>query len=169
MKKIYLIRHAKSSWKEPILSDFKRGLNARGKRDILDMANRLKSANIMPDLVISSPAKRAKKTAQKISQIIGYDEKNINFQDSLYEGGFDTYLHVINSIDNKYSSVFLFAHNMSITDTAERLGDIMITNMPTCSIVCLEFNSDDFAKIKPKSGRVVFFDFPKSVTKVDYQ
>lgn len=169
MKKIYLIRHAKSSWKEPMLNDFDRGLNQRGKRDIPKMAARLKSANILPDFVISSPAKRAKKTAQKISQIIGYDKKDIYFDDSLYEGGFDTYLHVIQNIDNRYSSVFLFAHNMTITDVAERLGNIMIGNMPTCSIVCIEFNGDDFAKISPKSGKVLFFDFPKSVSNVNYQ
>lgn len=169
MKKIYLIRHAKSSWDEPNLSDFDRGLNARGKRDIPKMAERLKDADILPDLVVSSPAKRAKKTAQKISKIIGYDKENIFYEDSLYESGFDTYLHVIQNIDDKHQNIFLFAHNMTITDTAERLGNIMIGNMPTCSIICIEFDCDSFKDIKPKSGKVLFFDFPKSVVIAKYQ
>ena len=64
MKKLYLIRHAKSSWKDITLDDFDRPLNKRGKTDAPFMAQKLKDKNIYPDIIISSPAKRAKSTAK---------------------------------------------------------------------------------------------------------
>lgn len=169
MKKIYFIRHAKSSWKDPYLNDFDRPLNKRGKSNAPMMAQRLKEGSIFPDIIISSPALRAKKTASKIAKVLNYDEKRIVFYQELYDGGLENYLHVIRNIDNSNNSVFLFAHNPDITDMSERFGNIIIGNMPTCAIVGVSFEVDDFAKIEEKSGKALFFDFPKSQTPPKYQ
>ncbi len=75
MKKLYLIRHAKSDWDDESKSDFKRGLNERGQKDIFIMADKLKEKKIMPDLILSSSAKRAKLTAKGLAQSIGYNGK----------------------------------------------------------------------------------------------
>lgn len=167
MKTIYFIRHAKSSWNDPTLSDFQRVLNERGERDVVTMGKRLKKSNIMPDLVISSLATRAKITAQSICKEVGFD-KDIIFTKDLYESSYERYLNIIHSIDDSINSVFIFAHNPTITEVAESLGDVMVGNMPTCSILCLRFDVDSFSKISPKSGKVLFFDFPKNGDEISY-
>ena len=164
MKKLYLIRHAKSSWKEEGKSDFERGLNKRGKDDLIFMAKRLKSFGVMPDLIVSSPAKRAKKTAREIAKIIGYNQDDISYQDSLYDSSYDTYRYVLDSLDEKYNSVFIVGHNPTITETGEILSGAILTNMPTCSIVCMEFDVDSFKDIEEGSGKILFFDYPKKHT-----
>ncbi|MDX1808267.1 MAG: histidine phosphatase family protein [Sulfurospirillaceae bacterium] len=161
MKKIYLIRHAKSSWKNANISDFDRPLNKRGKEDIKFMSKRLKFFRIMPDIIISSPAKRAKKTTEGIASIIGYDESKIVYQPALYESSFETYMDLITNIDDSYNSVFLVAHNPTLTEAGEMLSGAILTNIPTCSIVCIEFDINSFEDIKEGSGKILFFDYPK--------
>lgn len=166
MKKIYFIRHAKSSWKDESCSDFDRGLNKRGKGDIIKMANRLKDHEIYPQLIITSPAIRAKKSAKGVAKIL--ECENILKEIKLYESGFSSYLDVIKNIDNIYENVFIVGHNFTITDCCEKLANAMIGNMPTCSIVGIGFNIDSFNQIEPKSGHLLFFDFPKNENSVKY-
>ena len=161
MKKIYFIRHAKSSWNEAGLSDFERTLNKRGKKDVPFMASRLKSFNVMPDLVLSSSAKRAKKTAQMICETIGYDKDKLSIQDCLYDSSYDIYRYLLETLDDTLTSIFIIAHNPTITEVAERLSGSILTNMPTCSIVCVEFDIESFKNIKEEGGKVLFFDYPK--------
>ncbi len=161
MKKIYFIRHAKSSWDELGVDDFSRKLNKRGKTDLPYMANRLKFFEVIPDLVLCSTAKRAKKTAKGICDIIGYKKEKISYQDCLYDSSYEAYRYLFDSLDDELNSIFIVAHNPTITDAAERLSGAILTNMPTCSIVCLEFDVDSFKDIKEEGGKVLFFDYPK--------
>ncbi len=164
MRKIYFIRHAKSDWKKPYKSDFERGLNQRGKEDTKKMAHRLKSYGVMPDIVVSSPAKRAKKTAQKITKILGF--KDIIYDMNLYENSYEKYLKVIEKIPAKYENIFIFGHNFTITQVCENLTKAMIGNMPTCSIVCIEFGN--FMELKNQKAKLLFFDFPKNEDNIKY-
>ncbi len=161
MKKIYLVRHAKSSWKEMDLSDFQRPLNKRGKSDLEFMAKRLKFFAVMPDLILSSPAKRAKTTAKEIAKTIGYDKSDISYIDSLYESSYQTYRYILDSLDKNIDSVFIVAHNPTITEVGEILSGAILTNMPTCSIICIEFDIKNFKEIEEGSGKILFFDYPK--------
>lgn len=161
MKKIYLIRHAKSSWKDETLSDFERPLNGRGKRDVVFMGKRLKMFNVMPDLIYTSPAKRALKTAKEIAKEIDCEKKRIINADALYEGSYESYLDLIHSIDDKHASVFLIAHNPAITEVGERLSGAILSNIPTCAIVCISFDVQSFKEICEESGHILFFDYPK--------
>ena len=161
MKKIYFIRHAKSSWKEKGLSDFERPLNKRGKRDAPFMGSRLKLFDIKPDLIITSPAIRALKTAQKIAEVIEFPESDIVQEPRLYESGFSEYLNVIHSIKESHNEVFIVAHNPDITEVTEILSDALIGNMPTGSILCIGFEVDSFQDIQEHTGKVLFFDYPK--------
>lgn len=161
MKKIYLIRHAKSSWSEEGVSDFDRPLNKRGKKDLPFMANRLKEFGIKPDLILSSPAKRAQKSAKTIAEIIDYKTTKISYDESLYDSSYTTYRYLLDSLDNKLNSVFIVAHNPTLTEVGERLSGAILTNIPTCSIVCIEFDVKSFQDIKEESGKIIFFDYPK--------
>ncbi len=161
MKKIYLVRHAKSSWKEMDLSDFERPLNKRGKTDLEFMAKRLNFFAVMPDLILSSPAKRAKTTAKEIAKTIGYDKSDISYIDSLYESSYQTYRYILDALDDNIDTVFIVAHNPTITEVGEILSGAILTNMPTCSIVCIEFDIKSFKEIEEGSGKILFFDYPK--------
>lgn len=161
MKKIYLIRHAKSSWKDETLDDFDRPLNGRGKRDVVFMGKRLKLFNVMPNLIYTSPAKRALKTAKEIAKEIECDKKKIISVENLYEGSYERYMELIHATDDKHSSIFIIAHNPAITEVGERLSGAILSNIPTCAIVCISFDVHSFQEICEESGHILFFDYPK--------
>lgn len=161
MKKIYLIRHAKSSWKNETIDDFERPLNGRGKRDVAFMGKRLKMFDVMPDLIYTSPAKRALKTAKELAKELECDKKRIISADTLYEGSYESYLDLIHSADDKHTSIFIIAHNPTITEVGERLSGAILSNIPTCAIVCISFDVQSFKEITEESGHILFFDYPK--------
>ena len=161
MKKIYLIRHAKSSWKNETVDDFERVLNSRGKRDVVFMGRRLKMFDVKPDIIYASPAKRAEKTAKEIAREIDYDKKKIKSIDTLYESSYEKYLELIHETDDSYSSIFIIAHNPTITEVGERLSGAILSNIPTCAIVCISFDVESFKEITEESGHILFFDYPK--------
>lgn len=161
MKKIILIRHAKSSWDDPNHTDFERPLNKRGKRDAPFMGKLLKKKNIIPDLIISSPAVRALTTAQIISEELDYPKKKIVIEDSIYESGIKEIESLIQKLDNKYKTVILFGHNPTFTSYANHLGDKHIDNLPTCGIVGLKLDIDNWNEVERGKGKVYLFEYPK--------
>ena len=101
MKTVLLVRHAKSDWGDPSLSDFDRPLNGRGKSDAPVMAHRLLDKNIFIDAFISSPANRAKKTAGIFAKAYKRDKDEIIFRDELYGASENVFNDVIATADNK--------------------------------------------------------------------
>src|SRR5206468_6352752 len=101
MKTIFLIRHAKSSWDDTTLPDKDRPFNDRGKRDAPKMGKRLAKRNVVPNLILSSPAKRALKTAQIIATKLDYKLGDIVVDERLYATGADELLHVIRKLGAK--------------------------------------------------------------------
>lgn len=161
MKKIYLIRHAKSSWSDESLDDFSRPLNSRGKNDVLFMGKRLKKYAVKPDVIFCSPAKRAYKTAKELAKIIDYDKESIVIDDSLYESSYEAYLKTIHNTNDSCKSIFIVAHNPTITEVGERLSGAILTDIPSCAIVGIVFDVKSFKDICEESGQILFFDYPK--------
>lgn len=161
MKTLYLIRHAKSSLCDIGMSDYDRPINKKGRRDLPFMANRLKEFGIKPDLILSSPAKRAKKTTKEIAKILNYNENDIIYKEALYDSSYTNYRYLLDTINDKYNSVFIIAHNPTLTDAGEKLSGAILTNIPTCSIVAIEFDIESFKDIEEGSGKILFFDYPK--------
>lgn len=162
MKKLYLIRHAKSSWNDLNLDDFDRPLNKRGKHDAKLMGERLKSKQIKPDLIIASPAKRASITANSIAKKIGYDLEKIDYQETIYEASLNNLLSILKSIDNKNDVVFLIGHNPSLNSLLDYLVESHnIENIVTTGIVEIELDVERWGEIDEDSGEVVLFEFPK--------
>jgi phosphohistidine phosphatase len=162
MKMLYIIRHAKSSWDSPLLGDFDRPLNERGERDAPRMGKRLKEKNVVPDLMLSSPAKRALTTCENIADILGYPQDKIKANDDLYHAGEDTILKIIQSCNDKHDTILVFGHNPGLTDFANLLTDAAINNVPTCGIVACKFEIDSWKKVAAGTGEMMFFDFPKN-------
>ena len=111
MKKLYLVRHAKSSWKDPSLDDIDRPLNKRGKRDAPFMGKLLRKEGVKPDLIITSPAKRAFFTAKTIANEIDYSKKDIVKSNLVYLTSTNELLEVINDISQEVKTAMLFGHN----------------------------------------------------------
>lgn len=160
MKRLFIIRHAKSSWRDSNLTDFDRPLNLRGQNDAPFMGEQLRLKEIRPDLILSSPAIRAKSTAQVIGGKLAYTEE-IVFDRDIYEATLNTLLTVVNNIDNEYETVFLFGHNPGFTHLVEYLSNEIIGNLPTCGVVGIAFDFDDWAMISSNTGNVFLYDYPK--------
>lgn len=165
MRTIYIVRHAKSSWGDISLPDFERPLNERGKRDAPEMAARLKKRKVSIDAFISSPAKRAKKTAKLFCEEFGVDEKKIILVDSLYHAAQETFYNVIATLEDKHKSIALFSHNPGITDFVNTLcTGVNIDNMPTCAVFAVEMKLDKWKQFKSAEKKFLFFDYPKIAT-----
>jgi len=162
MKKLLLVRHAKSDWNDIKLSDFDRPLNDRGQKAAPEMADRLLKKNIIPDHIVSSPAKRAITTAKYFAKAFEIDKSSIEQIEAIYEAEANTLLKVINQLDNKNSFVALFGHNPGITNCAVSLCGTYIGNMPTCALILIEFPFEDWQMISFGTGNKIMYDFPKS-------
>lgn len=159
MKILTLIRHAKSSWDDPAIDDFDRPLNKRGKRDAPFMGEKLKSLGQTPDLILSSPAKRARKTAGIFAENVGYPAEAIILKPTLYLANPSTFLNVIRSVDNSFNKLFLVSHNPGITECANMLTKSFIANIPTTGIVSVKFDIQKWEDIT--TGELLFFEYPK--------
>lgn len=162
MKQLILIRHAKSDWGDPSLSDFDRPLNERGKGDAPVMAHRLLDKNIFIDAFISSPANRAKKTAGIFAKAYKRDKDEIIFRDELYGASENVFNDVIATADNKFKSIAIFSHNPGITDFACQLTDTRIDNIPTCGIFAIKADCEKWKNFKEAEKEFWFFDYPKN-------
>ena len=162
MKTLLLIRHAKSSWDDVSLSDFERPLNDRGKTDAPKMATRLRKRNIKIDAFISSPAKRARKTAEYFIKEFGEKADDIILVSALYDAGTNNFADTIKDIADKYKSAAIFSHNPGITDFANQLIDkANIDNMPTCSIFAVKADVEKWKDFYKAKKEFLFFDYPK--------
>lgn len=164
VRELILIRHAKSSWSNPDLSDRDRPLNKRGKRDALFIGQRLAHYQCYPDQVISSPAKRARKTIYKICKKLSYPKKRIVIDELLYTSNIQDLYSLLQSCGDELHRLFLVGHNHVITVFAEELTGIDIYNIPTCGIAGIRFANESWAQVKPGGGELFFFDYPKKHT-----
>lgn len=161
-RRLYMIRHAKSSWNDSSVSDFDRVLNDRGERDAPMMGNVIKKLDIIPDIIISSTAKRAAQTAKKIATAIGYDIKNIKWVEKLYHCSPQVFEEVIYELDENISTVFIVAHNPGITDFVNQLSQsFRLDNMPTCGIIGAEFELNSWSEFSSVEKQVLLFEYPK--------
>ena len=161
-KKLFLIRHAKSSWDSLTLNDFERPLNERGKYDAPVMAKCLLKKDITIDAFICSPAKRAKKTAEYFIKEFKRDEEEIIFISSLYHASVNDFKEAISAVADKYSSIAIFSHNPGITEFANELVETAnINNMPTCSIFAVSTDVKKWKDFNSAKKEFLFFDYPK--------
>lgn len=162
MKTVLLIRHAKSDWDDPSLSDIDRPLNDRGKRDAPVMAHRLVDKKIPIDAFISSPAKRARKTASIFAAAYKTKKEDILTRDELYGAAEDVFYDVICNADKKHDHIAIFSHNPGITDFANQLTDARIDNIPTSGVFAIKVYCEKWNEFKEAKKEFWFFDYPKN-------
>ena len=161
MKQLTLIRHAKSSWKNAYLLDIERPLKKRGKRDAPIMGKRLAKRKSVPDLIVSSSAKRAMATAEIIAQEIEYPVEDIVVNEKLYGAGVSKLLKIIRGLDDGFEHAACVGHNPGLTDFVNHVSSFFINNVPTCGIVVMTFNIDAWESVGHVEPAEVDFDYPK--------
>lgn len=162
MKKLLLIRHGKSDWNSPGLKDFDRSLNDRGYRNAPEMAKRLLERDLVPQAIVSSPAVRAKQTAEIFSGEWGYPVTNILFKEEIYEASASTLLKVINDLDDRFDSIALFGHNPGLTEIIIDLCNSDLYNLPTCGVIQISFPFESWKMVSRQTGNELLFDYPKN-------
>jgi phosphohistidine phosphatase len=160
LKTLFLLRHAKSSWSDPVLPDRERPLTGRGRRAARKMGRRLARRDLLPDLILASPALRAYKTARLIARRLRYPRRDILLPEGLYACTPADLLRTVQSLDDSLQRVMLIGHNPEIEALAHRFCS-QITHMPTCAVVRLAFDTDSWAKVGKAALLEMQFDRPK--------
>jgi len=155
MKTLLILRHAKSSWKHPELSDHDRPLNKRGKHDAPIMGRQMREKRLVPDLIISSTAVRAKDTAVAIAEAVKY-KREIVFLPSLYAAIPDAYIKAINDTaeDDDNSTVLVVGHNPGLEELIEVLTGEMC-ELPTCGLAIIELPIENWSTLNMRQGKLI--------------
>jgi phosphohistidine phosphatase len=161
VKKLLLIRHGKSSWKDRDLSDLQRPLKKRGKRNAGEMAIRLQKQAVVPDHVFCSPANRAADTLRIMSKTTGLGVHNSQVSSDLYVFDAEDLLSWLRNLDDNFEIVAVVGHNPALTDLVNDLASQHIDNVPTCGIVLLDLAVGRWSEVATGCGRLVYFDYPK--------
>ena len=165
MKHLTLIRHAKSSWDDTSLSDFERPLNARGQRDAPRMGAHLKAAGLPPvDRIVSSPARRARMTAEAIAAALEMESAAVVWEQTIYAASFQTLLQLVQNLNEADGHVILIGHNPGFEQLARRLypdfeGDGV--KFPTCGVAHFALEAGTWAAVSDGSAASCRFSYPK--------
>jgi len=154
------MRHAKSDWSDGSLRDYDRPLNSRGKKAAPLIGKKIKALGLTPDLIISSPALRARMTAEAVAEESAY-KNEIIWNDSFYFGHTDEVVRAIKNLDESINSVMVFGHNPTWSDVAERLTGEFIS-MKTADVVVLEYG-EKWKKIGDRKCKLVEYLSPKEL------
>ena len=164
LKTLLLIRHAKSSWDDPELTDYERPLNERGKKDAPAMAEKLYERGIKIDAFVTSPARRARKTAEQFAKRYKKEKEDLLLKTELYMASDEAFNSVVEKLNDDIDCVAIFSHNPGITDFANSLtDDIRIDNIPTSGIFAVSIEAKKWNKFKEAKKKFLFFDYPKAL------
>jgi phosphohistidine phosphatase len=161
MKTLIVLRHAKSSWKDPDLDDIDRPLNKRGKRDAPLIGKRLAERKIRPDRIVVSPARRARATVKAVAKQLPVIDPVVAKDERLYEASPATILAVVQDIPEPCACAMIVGHNPGLTDFVNQFADAVIDNIPTCGVVEIAFDTPDWRRVGAVRGSVVSFEMPK--------
>ena len=161
MKTLVIVRHGKSSWDDPFLSDHQRPLAKRGLRDGPKMGARLAEYGPPVDRVISSSAVRALTTAELVTREMGLPWDEIWVEDSLYHATETELLDLIQEQEEFLDGLMLFGHNPGMTYLVNDLSDLDLDNLPTCGVAILQFEVESWSEIGESLASSAFFDYPK--------
>ncbi|REG84472.1 SixA phosphatase family protein [Algoriphagus antarcticus] len=160
MKKIILVRHGKSAWNNPNLSDYERPLADRGLDDVPEMGFRLKEKGIFPDLIISSPATRAAQTAEILAEVLHIPKSKLSYDKNLYHASYATILKCIQRQDDTNDLIFVVGHNPGMNDFIDLFGG-NLDNLPTSGQYGLLVDTAHWIQLRPENTKTWFIDYPK--------
>ncbi len=160
-KTLLLVRHAKSSWDDPDLADYARPLNKRGKRDAAAMAQRVAHRPDRPERIVTSPATRARRTAEAMAAALGFEPESLVVDPRIYDATVTSLLEVIRSLDDRHARVMLVGHHPGITETVNALTDAALEKMPTCSVAEMRVEVPSWADVREGGAVLIELLTPK--------
>jgi phosphohistidine phosphatase len=160
-RRLYIIRHGKSSWDNELLDDIDRPLADRGLRNAEEMALRLKERELVPQLVYTSPANRALNTALIMCRQWGLGPAQLQIQESLYMAYASEIQEVVSLAPDRVSDLAIFGHNPSFTLYANQFLSDPLDNLPTAGVVVLVFDTESWSEISRGKVKQALVDFPK--------
>ncbi|MCK3683389.1 histidine phosphatase family protein [Maribellus sp. YY47] len=161
MKRVVIVRHGKAV-PYGYDDDFNRDLQDRGKSDAALVSSELNRRKVTPDQIISSPAKRALKTARIFAENLGFDLNNIREVEAIYDGmTTGDFIDFIQELPGEAQTVFFFGHNPGFYYFAANLLRSFHGDMPTTSTVGIEFDIDDWKEVKARTGSLAFHLAPR--------
>lgn len=150
MKTLLILRHAKSSWKNELLSDHDRPLKERGKRDAAKIGCLIREKDLEPELIISSTAKRARKTAELVAEACGYQGKLI-MASSFYHGDPNAYIKLLRHLKqdhgHDYQRVMVVGHNPGLEELLNILSGALEW-MPTATLAQIDLPIEQWKKLQ---------------------
>lgn len=163
MKTLTIFRHAKSSWEFTDLQDHERPLLPKGEKRTKKSCAWLKKNQVIPDLIITSPAVRADITARMILDILALNIP-IQLNSSLYPGTEEQIIEILEEIPDKYNHVLIVGHNPGLTDVANMLlKEEIIEWMPTSGFATLQMDIDNWANIADVQADLAYYIEPKNI------
>lgn len=169
MKHILLLRHAKSSHDDSSLDDFDRPLAKRGLKDAPRMGSFAKQTGHAPDIIVSSPAKRAKQTTELFADAVGIDRSQIDWNENFYYGSSFDYVQEIQRADDSADRIMLVGHNPKMEETVSLLCSdhrSYIARMPTAALVCFEHPAIQWKQVKEGTARIKWMMIPRLLKKI---
>lgn len=168
MKTLLLLRHAKSSWNNPAIRDYERPLTARGRDAATSMGRLLAERGLRPDLIVSSPARRARETCERVLPELG-EAPAVRVEERLYMAETPTLLRVVRSLAEDADTVLLIGHNPGIERFAAQLAGSaaadtrqrMARKFPTAALAVLRFDLPEWVGLAPGAGRLEAFVTPR--------
>lgn len=161
---LYIVRHAKAEDRAMFMADHDRQLTSDGIIAAARMGRHLHRKTILPDVIISSTAPRAKDTAKVLAEQLGYDPAQVQLDEALFEGGPKAYMAAVNALPNATQSVMIVGHNPDVSYLAEYLTHQAIGSMSKGAIVAVTFETRTWAEVSGRTGTVVFHTGPKQLT-----
>ncbi len=157
------MRHAKSSWDEAGLADFDRPLNDRGRRAAPFMGEVLRREGLVPDVIVSSPAERARQTTDSVVAAGDFDRR-IVFDENIYEASANALRQVAERLEESAGSAMLVGHNPGMEDFIRYLtGEI--EPMPTAAVAVISLEVETWADVTGRCGRLEMVLRPRDLMK----
>ena len=162
MKTLLILRHAKSSWDDPKLSDHDRPLNERGRATAPKISRWILENGLIPDKIISSTAIRARQTTELIAQY-GNFNKSVEFNHQLYDAPTSAYIEVLNQQTNELNCILLVGHNPTLEQLLEKLTGVREL-LPTAALAQIEFSLNSWNELTLATrGRLIQIFKPKEI------
>ena len=161
-KKIIIVRHAKAAIAENFGNDFDRPLTSQGKADAEAMGKQLKKNEILPDLIISSPAKRTRQTAKRLAIAIGYNVDEILWVEKLYHCTPEVIENVIEEVTDSVNTLMIVAHNPGMSEFSNMIDpSFRLMHLPTCGTVVVNTDTVSWSDFMNSKRKVILYKYPR--------
>lgn len=157
------MRHAKAERGDARTPDFDRPLSERGRRDAPLVGERLLRLGIVPEDLVTSPARRALETAELLADVLGVPASGVRRDPRIYDAGAGTLLDVVQSTPDRHRSLMLVGHNPGLSELAQELARGFDAELQTCAALVIDLPAEGWEAVRRRAGRVVHLEFPKRV------